>query len=116
MRTIALLTAVSVACCTGALAQETGNPEAGQIVAEEACSVCHAVLAGEGVGPDPAPLPFEALEALPFEDIANTPGITEMALYAWMTTSHPTMPNIVLNGQELSDVVAYILSLKDEQT
>ena len=116
MRTMALLTAASVACCTGALAQETGDPEAGRTVAVDICSACHAVLAGEGVDPDPDPLPFEALEPLPFEDIANTPGVTEMVLYAWMTTSHPSMPNFVLAGQELSDVVAYVLSLREEET
>ena len=53
---------------------------------------------------------------LPFEDIANTPGITETALFAWMTTSHPTMPNIVLEKKELTDVVSYILSLKGDNS
>jgi mono/diheme cytochrome c family protein len=30
-------------------------------------------------------------------------------------TSHPTMPNIILEPEDLRNVVAYILSLKDVQ-
>ena len=70
----------------------------------------------KGVTPNPEPLPFsEVGRPLPFEDVANTPGVTEMALYAWLTTSHPTMPDIVLDKDELRDVVAYILSLKKDR-
>jgi hypothetical protein len=70
-----------------------------------------------------SPLP----EATRFEDVANTPSMTEMALYAWMTTSHPpndmpgtifefpNMPDIIVEPQELRDVVAYILSLGQGQ-
>jgi mono/diheme cytochrome c family protein len=95
---------------TDALAQ---IPEAGQILAVQICSRCHAVLRGQGVNPHPPPLPFtKVAEPLPFEDVANTPGVTEMALYAWMMSSHPTMPNIALTKEELRNVVAYILSLK----
>ena len=87
--------------------------EAGQNLAKDVCSSCHAVLAGEGNDPHPPPLPFEKRGfPVAFEDIANTPGITETALFAWMTTSHPTMPNIMLEKKALSDVVSYILSLK----
>jgi hypothetical protein len=71
----------------------------------------------ESNDPHPAPLPFERRGVpLPFEDIANTPGITETALFAWMTTSHPTMPNIVLEKKELSDVDSYILSLRRDNS
>jgi hypothetical protein len=31
-----------------------------------------------------------------------------------MQSTHPTMPNIILEDDELRNVVAYILSLKDE--
>lgn len=40
--------------------------------------------------------------------------ITAIALSASLTTSHPTMPNIALSQKERRDVVAYILTLKDE--
>jgi hypothetical protein len=46
--------------------------------------------------------------------VANTPGMTATALAVWLTTSHPTMPNIVLEQQDLDNVVAFILTLKDK--
>jgi mono/diheme cytochrome c family protein len=100
---------------THSFAQEVADRDAGRRVAVEVCSPCHAVLPGEGVDPNPDPLPFEELVPLPFEDIANTPGATEMMLYAWMTTTHPTMPDVVLEHEELRDVVAYILSLREAE-
>ena len=46
-----------------------------------------------------------------FRDIANTPGMTTTALTAFLTTSHPKMPNLILTPKEMADVTAYILSL-----
>jgi mono/diheme cytochrome c family protein len=94
--------------------QELGDPGAGLAVAEEVCAQCHAVLPGQRFFLKPDPLPFEDSVPLPFEDIANTPGITEMALLAWMTSTHPTMPDIMLEADELRNVVAYILKLKNQ--
>jgi hypothetical protein len=48
-----------------------------------------------------------------FKDVANTSGMTATALTIWLQTSHPTMPNIILEPNDMSNVVAYILSLKD---
>ena len=49
-----------------------------------------------------------------FKDVANTPGMTPTALIVWLQgAQHPTMPNLVIRGQELRNVAAYILSLKD---
>jgi cytochrome c len=113
MRSLALIAVLCSASFSDALAQ---NLEAGQTLAVQVCARCHAVLRGEGVNPNPEPLPFKEVgRPLPFEDIANTPGVTEAALYAWLTTSHPTMPDIVLEKEELRNVVAYILSLKMDQ-
>ena len=109
---------ISAACCalawSAANAQAAGVPEAGHDVATRICASCHAVLRGQGTLEKPPPLPFEEQVPLPFEEIANTPGITALSLFAWMTTSHPTMPDIVLPKDQLRDVVAYILSLKRE--
>ena len=110
----AVLAALCVLPCPTVSAQEVGDPQAGYTVAEEVCAQCHAILPGEGVSSDPEPLPFEQSVALPFEDIANTPGVTAMALFAWMTSSHPTMPDIKLTPEELRNVVSYILSLKKQ--
>ena len=110
----ALVGPLAVAAST-AMAQPSGDPQAGQAFAEQVCAECHAVLPGQGVLTDPDPLPFEDAGALAFEDIANTPGVTEMALSAWMVSDHPTMPNILLEDNQLRDLISYILSLKDEQ-
>ena len=39
--------------------------------------------------------------------------MTATALRVWLQTSHPTMPNIMLAPNDMDNVVAYILSLKD---
>ncbi|MEM8587953.1 MAG: cytochrome c [Pseudomonadota bacterium] len=114
-----LQTGIVAASLTGvapaSVAQISGDPEAGQTVAVQQCAQCHAVLPGEGVLVNPDPLPFDGAGALAFEDIANTPGVTAMALSAWMTSIHPTMPQILLSEDDLNDVIAYILSLDAEQ-
>jgi len=76
---------------------------AGAAYAEEVCAACHAVLANENMSPLP--------QAPTFQSVADTPGMTEMALTVWMQSSHPTMPNIILKSDELRYVVAYIRSL-----
>ena len=76
---------------------------AGAAYAEEICAACHAVLANENMSPLP--------QAPTFQSVADTPGMTEMALTVWMQSSHPTMPNIILKSDELRNVVAYIRSL-----
>jgi len=39
--------------------------------------------------------------------------MTETALTVWLRTSHPTMPNIIVEPADMDNVIAYILSLKD---
>ncbi|HML93185.1 c-type cytochrome [Methyloceanibacter sp.] len=76
---------------------------AGKAYAEQVCAQCHAVQAGEDLSP--------AEGATPFQEVANTPGMTEYALSVWLQSSHPTMPNIVLEQDEMRNVIAYIRSL-----
>lgn len=40
---------------------------------------------------------------------------TALSLQAFLTTPHPTMPNIILSPKETADVVAYILSLRKQR-
>jgi hypothetical protein len=54
------------------------------------------------------------LEAPRFEDIANTPGMTAIALAAWFRTSHETMPNVVVKDADMANVIQYIISLKED--
>jgi cytochrome c len=85
-----------------AVAQERGDPQSGLALARQSCSECHVV--GNDRGPD--------RRAASFVTIANAPGMTETALYAFLQTSHRNMPNIRLEPDEMRNVVAYILSLK----
>lgn len=89
--------------CFAANAQDA-DIEAGAAYAEQVCAACHAVLANEQYSPLP--------QAPTFQSVADTPGMTELALSVWLQSSHPTMPNIILTPDELRNVVAYIRSLK----
>ena len=85
---------------------QTADPAAGEAYAEKVCAQCHAIHPS-GLSPEPT--------APPFKKVANTPGMTDTALRVWLTTSHPTMPNIVVDPQDMDNVIAYILSLKEQQ-
>jgi mono/diheme cytochrome c family protein len=104
-QTIGLAAVVLFALAAGASAQQA-DVEAGAAYAEQVCAACHAVLAHEQISP--------LAEAPTFQSVANTPGMTEMALTVWLQSSHPTMPNIILKQDDLRNVVAYIVSLKKE--
>ena len=69
-------------------------------VTRQVCAECHSVEKGQVRSPNAAAPSFEA--------IANVPGMTAIALHATLQTSHRTMPNVMLNPDELSNVVAYI--------
>jgi len=109
MRNPILLLATVVQLATGAAiayAQEAGDVRAGHAVAQNVCSVCHAVGKGQARSPN--------ANAPTFVKIATVPGMTTAALLAALQTSHRerTMPNLILPPDELRDVTAYILSLK----
>jgi hypothetical protein len=78
LRLFPLLGALWVWSFTPVAAQQVGDPEAGFAVAANACAECHDIMPMEGVSPEPNTLPFEELEAKPFEEIANTTGVTAM--------------------------------------
>ena len=83
---------------------EIGDPQAGFDYAHATCAACHAI--SEEKSP--------VATAPRFKDVANTPGMTPTALMVWLQNAqHPTMPNLMIRGQELRNVAAYILSLKD---
>jgi mono/diheme cytochrome c family protein len=89
---------------SGAADAQEADVAAGKAYAEEVCAACHAVQQGEEESP--------LYEAPTFQSVADTPGMTEMALSVWLQSSHPTMPNIVLSQDEIRNVVAYIHGLK----
>jgi hypothetical protein len=89
-------------------AVELGDAKRGLAYAEKTCAKCHAVERGDIFSP--------TMIAPTFSSIANTPGINERALVVWLQSSdHPTMPNLVPAQQDLDDVVAYIVSLREQK-
>lgn len=98
------LVALAAIAMSSALAQQVGQPGEGQKLAKDVCAECHAVTRGADVSPN--------LNAPAFAKLASTPGVTSTALSAALQTSHRTMPNLVLKGDDMANVVAYILTLK----
>jgi mono/diheme cytochrome c family protein len=98
---------IIVMCATAgsAPAQEVGSAQQGLRLAHQECAECHLVDKVAGRSSNPA--------APSFETIAKTEGLTSAALTAMLQTSHRTMPNVVIKGGDLNDMVAYILSLKE---
>ena len=84
--------------------QDASRSEAGLVLTGRICSECHAVDRNLVSSPNSA--------APRFETIANVPGMTAIALSVALQRSHKTMPNIILNADELRDIVSYILSLQ----
>ena len=95
---------VSALMCGQALAQERGNRDIGRSLAQRICSECHAILERQPNSPNPL--------APSFNTIANVAGMNSTALTVALQRSHETMPNIILDASELSNVIAYILSLR----
>jgi len=89
-------------------AELIGDPAAGRAIALDTCAECH------GVAPNVFTSPDE--DATPFATLAETPGMTSRALTVWLTTFHPgrTMPMVLLERDEREDVIAYILSLRED--
>jgi mono/diheme cytochrome c family protein len=100
------LMAGAVSCAWDLRAQESGEPRRGLAVARAHCAGCHAVERGQRSSPNPF--------APPFDRVANIPGMTAIALNHLMTSSHETMPLIVLPPDEQWHLVAHILSLRGQ--
>lgn len=88
-------------------AQDIGDAGKGLAYARKVCSGCHNVLRVEA--------PSRHRQAPPFRSIANTPGMSVTALTVWSRTAHPTMPNLIIDPNDMDDLIAYILSLRDRK-
>ncbi|MEQ1607481.1 MAG: hypothetical protein ABL956_00675 [Hyphomonadaceae bacterium] len=62
------------------------------------------MTAGQSQSPNP--------KAPTFETIANTPGMTLMALNAALHTSHKTMPNLIIEPSRIEELSTYLHTLK----
>lgn len=107
---------IAAACCALAAAcasdpapapqSHIPNAQAGYALAQANCASCHAIEAGQAQSPNPA--------APAFASVANTPGVTPIALNVWMHVEHPTMPDFILEQEKVDDVIAYIFELKED--
>jgi hypothetical protein len=108
MRMILLVTLVTVFAATGAVrSQEIGEPQKGQEMAQRLCGEYHAVQKSQMLSPNPS--------APRFVSIAAVSGMSSTALYATLQTWHRTMPNVILDNNQMTNIIAYILSLRDER-
>jgi mono/diheme cytochrome c family protein len=89
------------------LIADTGDTSRGLAYAQKNCASCHNVLPSRAASPNP--------DAPPFRTVANTPGMTVTALTVWSRTSHPSMPNLVIEPHEMDDLIAHILGLRDRK-
>lgn len=91
-----------------ALAQNAAQPgsiAAGQAIAEERCTRCHAIAA-TGNSPFPAAPPFRELHRkYPVEQLAE-------ALAEGIAVGHPDMPEFVLQPAEIEDFITFLNSLQ----
>ena len=88
----------------GASHAQVGNREHGLALAQQVCSECHAIRAGQGRSPNS--------RSPTFFELATTPGMTSIALTVALTTPHPGMPMFMLTAEQREDIIAYILSLR----
>lgn len=86
---------------------QDGSASAGLAYAQRQCAGCHGVEADRTLSP--------VLGIATFKDIANTPGMTAMALKVWFQSPHPNMPNLVLAPDDRDNVVAYITGLRERK-
>ena len=112
-RLVALAVLCAVAACTGPQPEiAAASPEVlaadappGLVYAAQHCASCHAIRGDQVRSPHP--------RATPFRTLANTSGMTGYALTAWMRTSHPTMPNFVVESDRIEEVWDYMVTLKE---
>jgi mono/diheme cytochrome c family protein len=103
MRQVMTAALVILATAFPAAAQEASDPAAGAALARTWCSGCHVV----------DPQQSRATDAVPsFAAIAAAPASTSASLHEFLAMPHAPMPDLKLSGQQIDNVVAYILSLR----
>jgi mono/diheme cytochrome c family protein len=84
----------------------SANQHSGLAFAQGACGGCHSVERYE-LSPNP--------NAPPFAAIINRENLTPATLSAWLRDAHnyPEEMEFYLEGREVDDLVAYMLTLRD---
>jgi len=104
MRPVISSAAALLVLLVGASHAQVGNRETGLALAQQVCSECHAIRAGQARSPNS--------RSPTFSELATTPGMTSIALTVALTTPHAGMPMFMLTAEQREDIIAYILSLR----
>jgi mono/diheme cytochrome c family protein len=80
-----------------------GNPSSGRQVATTICGSCHQVIGGKGRDGPPS-----------FVDVASIPSTTALSLKVFLRSNHKEMPDLIISAADTDDLIAYILSLKEQ--
>src|ERR1700733_13738000 len=105
MKHIIVATLLTFAMSSHTVAQVANDRDAGLFTSQEVCAECHAVRGRPARSPNAAsPTSVK---------IANTPGMTGMALQALLASPHAGMPMFILTSEQRTALIAYILSLKE---
>jgi len=115
---LAVMIVFAMCAALGAVAQNKlseGNAEAGRALALQACTGCHIVVPDQPFKPVYAGSPHPP----DFTDIANKPNVTAASLKRFLESlpaipKETKMPNPDLTSQEIKDVVAFIVTLRDK--
>jgi cytochrome c553 len=92
---------------TGKAIQGLADATKGRQIAESLCSTCHVV--------DASPDNIAKSDVSSFYSIANKPDQSQERLAGAIIFPHPAMPKVSFTKSELRDVIAYILSLKEQK-
>ena len=112
---IAVSAALMAPAANGQTKLVEGSAEAGRSMALLACTGRHLVAPDQPFKPVYAPPPHPS----DFKEIANRPNTTAASLQHYLETlpavpENSHMPSLLLSSQEIRDVVAYIVSLRDK--
>jgi len=108
MRSVLWLAAGLILASAPCAAQNgIADPARGRELAQRLCSNCHVIAPGGSGAP--------RLDVPSFTAIANTPAVTPEHLAGAIVIPHPEMPDTSLTRDEIRDVIAYIMSLRESR-
>jgi len=104
VRLLTAVLALSALAAAPLKAEQSGDVAHGLALSRQVCSECHATQAEQLRSPNP--------KAPALVELATTPGMTNTALSVALTTPHAGMPMFRLTAEQRTDIIAYILSLR----
>ncbi len=101
---VVMLMAAAPATAQSLSALEIAN---GERLARKLCVNCHQVA--------PDDVDRVLVDVPRFVEVANRPFITRDKIEAYVLSPHPAMPKVNVSRDELAEISAYIMSLREEQ-